>query len=139
MNPFFRITLQQANKLISNPKQANKLINKALDKSKSTKTKTPLLVEMRETIFLFFQMLRDFFTGRYRNFSIKTSIKLLAALLYFLLLVDLIPDFFAVIGLTDDAAVIAWVLNSISKDVKKYKLWKEKEQQILSKKPKRTY
>lgn len=133
MNPFFRITLQQAKKLISNPKRTSELMNKAMDKSNSTEAKTPLLIEMKENISLFFQMLRDFFTGKYRKFSPRTSVKLLAALLYFLLLIDLIPDFLAVIGFTDDAAVIAWVLNSISKDVRKYKHWLlEKKQQTIS-------
>lgn len=136
MNPFFRITLQQAKKLISNPTRANKLMNKALDKSNSTEAKTPLLKEMKENIILFFQMLRDFFTGKYRKFSPRTAIKLLAALLYFLLFIDLIPDFLAVIGFTDDAAIIAWVLNSISKDVKKYKLWKEERLQTKPLNPK---
>lgn len=128
MNPFYKIAVQQANKIIKDPNKARKVMNKALKKSNAIKGEKSLVEELKDNVSLFFSMLGDFFTGKYRKIPLGTGIKMLGALIYFIFIIDLIPDFLAVIGLTDDAAVLAWVMNSIMKDVDKYKLWKAKKQ-----------
>lgn len=129
MNPVFRVVLQKARKLITNPNKARKVMDDAINKSNRIKGDKSFITEMRENISLFFSMLADFFSGKYRKIPLKTGIKLLGALLYFVFIIDLIPDFLAVVGFTDDAAVLAWVINSIGGDIDKYKAWKEKKNQ----------
>ena len=48
-----------------------------------------------------------------------------AVLAYALSPIDLIPDFIPVVGYADDAAVIAWVLNSIAEELKDFKNWEQ--------------
>ena len=129
MNPVFRIVLQQAKKMIQNPKKSKRTMERALKKSNRLQGDQSLFQSIKENVSLFFSLLADFLRGRYTKISLKTGIKLLAALLYFVLVVDLIPDFFAVVGLTDDAAVLAWVLSSIGNDIDLYKAWKEEQKQ----------
>ena len=54
-------------------------------------------------------------------------ISILAALVYVISPIDLIPDFIPVIGYLDDAAVVTFVLRlGVGHDLKKYKSWQEK-------------
>jgi uncharacterized membrane protein YkvA (DUF1232 family) len=48
----------------------------------------------------------------------KVKAILFAALAYFVMPFDLIPDFLAVIGYTDDAAVIALAIGAVAKSIK---------------------
>lgn len=132
MNPVFRVVLQQAKQLITNPKKAKRIMDKARKKSGKVDSKdVNLVTSIRENVTLFVSMLGDFFTGKYRKIPLKSGIKILGALLYFVFIVDLIPDFFAVIGLTDDVAVMAWVIASISGDIEKYKNWKDAKESLI--------
>ncbi len=47
-------------------------------------------------------------------------------LLYFILPVDLIPDFIPVIGYLDDLAVLTTIMNSLNTEIREYRIWKEK-------------
>jgi len=128
-NPIYRIALQQAKKLITNPKKTKDTVDRAMRKSGKIK-KGSKLIHLKDDLLLFFSMIVDSVTLKYRKLPLKTGIKVLAAVLYFLFVIDLIPDFFAVIGLTDDAAVLAWVIKSVSKDTAKYKEWKKKRSKL---------
>lgn len=71
-------------------------------------------------IKLYFQMLGDIFTGKYKKVSFGTIAAIVGTLLYVLSPVDLIPDFIPVIGYLDDAAVLAVCLNFTRFDVEEY-------------------
>ena len=128
-NPVYRIALQMAGKMIKNPRKTKNTLQRAMDKSDKMGADKAgnKIVELKEYLLLFFSMMRDYLSGDYKKLPIKSTIKVLAALIYFLFIIDVIPDFFAVIGYADDAAVLGWVITSISKDIDKYKEWKEQQ------------
>lgn len=72
-------------------------------------------------IKLYFQMLGDFFTGKYKQPPVGTIAAIVGTLLYVLSPIDLIPDFLPVIGYLDDAAMLALCLNFTKFDVEEYK------------------
>ncbi len=76
---------------------------------------------------LLFNLLRDYANGNYREVPFNVVAAIGGALLYVLSPIDLIPDFIPVIGYLDDAAVIAFCLNLIERDLISYKLWKGKQ------------
>ena len=47
-------------------------------------------------------------------------LSLIGALLYFVMPLDLLPDFAVAIGLLDDAAILGWVLGSVSEDIDRF-------------------
>ncbi|MCR5402848.1 MAG: DUF1232 domain-containing protein [Butyrivibrio sp.] len=62
----------------------------------------------------------------YRSIPLGTIISIVAALIYVLSPIDLIPDFIPVIGYLDDAAVVLLVLGlGVDKDLDKYRKWQE--------------
>ncbi len=76
---------------------------------------------------LLFSLLKDYAKGNYREVPFNVVAAIGGALLYVLSPIDLIPDFIPVIGYLDDAAVIAFCLNLIEKDLISYKVWKKQE------------
>ena len=72
-------------------------------------------------IKLYFKMLGDVFTGKYKKVPVGTIAAIVGTLLYVLSPIDLIPDFIPVIGSLDDAAMLALCLNFTKYDVEEYK------------------
>jgi len=73
---------------------------------------------------LLFNLLRDYANGNYKEVPFNVVAAIGGALLYVLSPLDLIPDFIPIVGYLDDAAVIAFCLNLIEKDLISYKVWK---------------
>lgn len=71
-----------------------------------------------------FGLIRDYWSGEYRNVPWKTVAAAAGALLYVLMPLDIIPDFIPIVGLLDDAAVIAACLKLVSDDLVEYEKWK---------------
>ena len=72
-------------------------------------------------IKLYFEMLSDFFTGKYKKIPYGTIAAIIGTLLYVLIPTDLLPDFIPGIGYLDDAAVLVLCLKFTLTDVENYK------------------
>ena len=76
---------------------------------------------------LLVSMLRDYHSGRYRRLPVWTIGVVAFALLYVLNPFDAVPDFIPVVGLADDALVMAAALSMVGQDLKDYRRWLVKE------------
>ena len=74
---------------------------------------------------LLFRLLKAWKRGSYRGLSVRTLASLVAALIYVLSPVDLLPDFIPGIGLIDDAAVLVFLLHSMAQDLAAFRLWEQ--------------
>lgn len=64
-----------------------------------------------------------FAKGSYRHIPTTALVPLVAAAIYFLNPLDLIPDAIPGLGLTDDWAILMWVYRSLQEEVEKFKAW----------------
>jgi uncharacterized membrane protein YkvA (DUF1232 family) len=81
------------------------------------------LGELWDTLGALIRLLRAWARGRYTVVPWRTLVFALAGILYFLDPLDIIPDPIPVIGYVDDAAVLAFVLRAIRKDVERFLAW----------------
>jgi uncharacterized membrane protein YkvA (DUF1232 family) len=85
------------------------------------KSQKGALAKYAEYIPLFFSMLKDTFSGDYKEIPKGSIAAIICTLIYVLSPVDLIPDFIPVLGLVDDALMIALCIKFVSSDIEKYK------------------
>lgn len=116
----------QAEKLLQNTEKAKQLLQQAVDKAKKN---DGMIGESLRNLELTFEMFRDWLKGDYQNVPTRSLVTIAVALLYFVSAVDFIPDILIGIGLVDDAAVIAYAIKHIQRDLDQYKLWKQRREQ----------
>jgi uncharacterized membrane protein YkvA (DUF1232 family) len=127
-----KITKAQAEGMISKGVRGIKEedVKEILDRTEEIKKKFEMpgpLARFIEDVKLLISVLKDYWSGKYREIPFWTIGAIVFALLYVLNPMDLIPDFIPGVGLLDDAAVVAACLALIEKDLKKYKEWKTEE------------
>ena len=71
------------------------------------------------------RLARAWVSGDYPETPWKTIVLVIAAIIYFVNPLDLIPDVLLAFGYLDDATVIAWVLRSIKRDMDRFLDWEK--------------
>jgi uncharacterized membrane protein YkvA (DUF1232 family) len=93
-------------------------------KDKSGKLNLTKFSQFFKNLKLAMEMLKDYRAKKYTSIPWRSIALLAAGILYFLNPFDIVPDFFPIIGFTDDAVMLAAVFKSIQGDLKKYCIWK---------------
>ncbi|TDU39767.1 uncharacterized membrane protein YkvA (DUF1232 family) [Gelidibacter sediminis] len=104
----------------------NTILKKDDELNKKFKNNNNLL-EYWEDFKLLFSLIKDYSRGVYTQIPWLSIVSIGAALAYVLSPIDAIPDFLPVVGLIDDAAVFAFCIRLLSKDIEDYKNWKESQ------------
>lgn len=88
------------------------------------------LSEFQASVQLLIRMVRAYASGEYKGLPWKSLLSIVAVLIYFVSPIDLLPDFLPVIGITDDVALVVWLIKTLGDDVKKFSDWEKKEKTI---------
>ncbi len=80
---------------------------------------------LRSDLPILLRVVKAYARGDYRAIPWKSIVTLVAGLIYFVMPVDLIPDFIPVIGYIDDAAVIGLALRYVRKDLEAFEAWED--------------
>lgn len=92
--------------------------------------KIPVLGGMIDDIQCMICVVDSYVKKEYKEIPVASIVSIVAALVYLLSPIDLIPDGIPFLGYLDDAAVVLLILNfGIDKDLDKYRIWNEKNRQ----------
>lgn len=69
------------------------------------------------------RMVHEVMRGHYRVLPRRTLVAVVAATIYLLNPLDLIPDVLPLFGLLDDAVVLTWVVRQVRRDLDAYLAW----------------
>lgn len=122
-NPFFDIALAKAARLAGKPGRIALLLTKLGERLTKVDWKSVSVSTAKEKLSVFSRIASAYASGKYRDISWKSILIVLAAIIYFLNPIDLIPDLIPVLGLTDDFSVLLWVYSTIGSEVDKFLTW----------------
>lgn len=120
---FFRLAMQVARKYAYSRSRLFVLISQAFEKLQDKATQDNLKQNFVPKLSLFIRMLKAYASGSYRELPTSALIKVAAAVVYFVMAIDFIPDFIPILGFTDDLAVILWVYQSIDEQMEDFQKW----------------
>jgi uncharacterized membrane protein YkvA (DUF1232 family) len=92
--------------------------------------KLGILARLFQDLRLLLSLIKDYWKGSYRDVSLKSIIIFLVAIVYILSPIDIIPDYILGLGQIDDAAILAFSLYFLEKDLSKYNAWKQKNSEV---------
>lgn len=107
------------------PEKLNELLFRAQVKTRESGTR---LRELGADLQAVFRLLKSWATGRYKAIPWNSLLLIVASLIYFLMPLDSLPDFIPFWGLFDDAALLAWTLRQVRKDLDAYLAWEVSQQ-----------
>ena len=117
-NKYFKKAKEKAVDLIQNNENLNHVLKLSRDKLNEVSN-----TKFIDNIKVFIRMIKAYTKGVYREVSVKSMLALVAAIVYFVMPVDLIPDIIPVTGLVDDFAVVMWVYNQLEKEINAFREW----------------
>ena len=117
---------QKAKAIFRNPAKVRQVVNQAQQKRKNVADEKPFeqkVPQWKAKIALLGRMLKAYFSGNYVKIPKSVVIRSIATLLYFVWVVDAVPDFILVIGYVDDATVLAWLLSAVDQELETFREW----------------
>jgi len=115
--PGLREARRRAEKIVRDQKKLNQFLSEATAKLKRDRTR---LQRFLTDIELLIMMAKAYLNGSYRRIPLKSLAIIVGAIIYFVNPFDMIPDFIAGAGFLDDAAVIGFVIKSLSDEIDRF-------------------
>jgi uncharacterized membrane protein YkvA (DUF1232 family) len=75
---------------------------------------------VKDTLLLIRDYLHDVTTGTYKEYEVKKLVIIVAAIIYVVTPIDLLPDFMPP-GLIDDISILAWAVKQAASELSRYK------------------
>ncbi|HET7143439.1 MAG TPA: DUF1232 domain-containing protein [Anaerolineales bacterium] len=110
-------------------KEVEKVINKSEEIKRKFSAKGPL-ARFIEDGQLLMAIVKDYWSGAYRNIPYGSIASIVFTLIYVLNPFDLVPDMLPLIGQLDDVAVLGACLILVEQDLHKYRDWKQGQAKI---------
>ncbi|PEN14789.1 hypothetical protein CRI94_00390 [Longibacter salinarum] len=83
----------------------------------------PALRAVLDDLHAMLRLLLAWANSTYRHVPWSAIMMVVGAVIYFVMPVDLVPDFLGPVGLMDDAAVIATVVRSVREELDRFRVW----------------
>ena len=119
-SPSFKSAKDKASEYANDADKLNGLLDKAARKANSKKGP---LSEVWDSLMTCLRLLRAYAIGEYRDIPWASLISIIASIIYFVMPVDLIPDFIIGFGFIDDAALLGWIISAVKNDIDSFIEW----------------
>lgn len=125
MGTFFQNAMDRARQVARDPQKLQDLMTSAKDKILKLRSENKEFDQFMFKIGTALRMLKAYKNKEYSQLPWKSILMLTAGLIYFVMPLDLVPDFIPVLGLLDDATLMVWIFSSLRKDIEAFELWEQ--------------
>lgn len=122
-NKFFKKAKEKASSVLNNNDRLKQLFANSTEKLGAVNLENFKGSKFVDRIRVLIRMVKAYKRGEYRNVKLQNILLIVAALVYFVTPLDLIPDFIPITGLVDDFTVIVWVYNKVQQEIDKFMEW----------------
>jgi uncharacterized membrane protein YkvA (DUF1232 family) len=120
-----RRSKNRAEKYIKDPQKSKDLLNKAYKKTGTYENSNGPLSDFWRDIKTLMRLLKAYLHKDYTRIGWGSIITVIAAIIYFVSPIDLVPDWFPLAGFVDDAAVVVFVIAQIRSDLARFAKWEQ--------------
>jgi uncharacterized membrane protein YkvA (DUF1232 family) len=125
INKFFTAALKRAVQTAGKPSRLLLLLSRLAMKLREVNWKSVNAETAKEKFYVFGRLTKAYALGHYRQIPWKTILLIVAAIIYFVNPIDLLPDLIPIAGLTDDFGVLLWVYNAVNTEIDKFLDWEK--------------
>lgn len=122
-NIFFERAFNAASSVAGKRQRLLRLVTQAFQKADRVDWRNANATAAKSGMFAFFRLCRAYAAGEYREVPFRTMMLVVAALLYFVNPLDLMPDIVPLTGFADDFAILLWVYGSVRQEIEKFLDW----------------
>ncbi len=126
-NKFFQKAKKRATSVVKDNQKLNQVIDSTKEKLDEVHLEDTKVYKLGERLRVITRMIGAFAKGQYKEVPWKTIMMLVAGLIYFLMPLDLLPDFIPVTGFIDDFTVIMLISGAFKQDIDDFLLWEQTE------------
>jgi uncharacterized membrane protein YkvA (DUF1232 family) len=127
MNRFFSYALKKASEAIRKPGRLSLLLSQLAVKSREVNWRQVSVNSAREKISTLGRLIKAYSAGQYKSVPLKTILLIVAAIVYFINPIDLIPDMLPLTGFTDDFGILLWIYNAVNVEIQKFLTWEKSQ------------
>lgn len=122
-NKFFERAKARASNVLGNKEKLEEVLNASKNRLGEIKLENSKLSKLGSNLRVFLRMIQAYAKGYYRDAPWKSMVGIVAGIIYFLMPIDLIPDFIPFTGFIDDFTVIMLISNAFQQDIEDFETW----------------
>lgn len=126
-NRFFKKAKERARSIAGDGEQLNELVSASKEKLHSLNFENSRISKLGNHLRVMLRMIQAYVNGSYRDVPWKSILAFVAGVVYFMMPIDLMPDFIPLTGLLDDFTVIMLITGAFQQDIEEFLLWEEKD------------
>ena len=123
-NKFFERARKRAAEILNNQERLRNLLIQSKEKLSRLEINNINHSKLFGRVNLFIRMVKSHIKGDYRMHW-QSIVIIVAALVYFVTPIDLIPDLVPITGYVDDLSILLWVNATLQKEIDAFKLWEQ--------------
>ena len=124
-NRFYQIAKEKASSIIGDKERMNELLSSSREKLHTINFEDSKISRLGVNLRVIIRLIKAYANGSYRELPCKSLVALVGGVVYFLMPVDLLPDFIPFTGFLDDFTVIMLLSGVFQQDIEDFLLWEE--------------
>lgn len=124
-NKYYQKAKQKATGIISDKEKMSDLVSASKDKLDAINFENSKIRKLALSLRVIGRLIKAYIDGSYRSIPWKSLLALVSGVVYFLMPLDLMPDFIPITGLLDDFTVIMLITGAFQQDIEAFLEWEE--------------